>query len=897
MQKRLWWLLGGCGLLLAGWLGYQHWQRTHASVADAVPPDALLMIESSVLQTATPASSRQASLRQLPVFAVALSRLQRLFAATSPTDSVQAFLRRKAIRYSLHPVSKSELDFIFYVPIGATDAAFLGTFRQPDPTRFRTLSRQFDGRTIYELRDRSNQIYGAYLLTDTYLIGSPSGVLLENVVRQLNKPFGFGSGIELPQSADNVASVYVRPDVLTELVGSSKTTGSLLQVFIPESLTLQFRRSASPSHWLGFGTDPLGNRQAVAQLFKGQTPHRIRAPNLIPQQTATLYHVSLSNVPAFGNAVVGLLKASDNEQLKRRIKRTETLLPRFYQQLAGDIVLCREETAAGKRAGQVLLLEATNATALSKTIQEIAYALSGRSSVPRNLLNHKLLPLQTDELPATLLSTLFAGFQDTWITQHGAYVVLASSEEALQTYLLALQTNAVWGNDSRMVTMTAETLRPAHLTTFTRLPRSGSAFLQQWPANWQALLGPAPFANAENLAYQATYSPEHIFSTVVIGRSTQQADATMQNRLLLRKRIPFNASLVASPVVVGNLADPSAQIWAQNSAQQFVLLTTEKDKIVQDTTDGPIQSNVVAADWRNNGRLQYLFATKQSLYVADLGNKRVQLQRIALPPGLETRYIGLPSGSNRQPDLVALMAHRDGSIYALDRKKQRLARLFMPARTGTLLLPFQVIDRSGRLEVLGLQTNRLLNRWQVQAGQASGQVPPFPVSLAPADSSTFAGPCLWLPAQRHIVTITEAGELLTLSENGQVIGRKQLYRPLRGGQFRLFPDVEQTGYVLLRTTDAEATVLDAAGNRLFELRGLEPTQSHVQYHRLGAGVELLAVKSGGFTTLYNLKGQRIGDRPIPSDFPVTLQLDDQTNELYIVSSIQKAVQLFSIRLQ
>jgi hypothetical protein len=513
------------------------------------------------------------------------------------------------------------------------------------------------------------------------------------------------------------------------------------------------------------------------------------------------------------------------------------------------------------------------------------------------MLGHKLLSLRVSELPATLFSTLFAGFSDTWITQHGRYVVLANSEEALQTYLLTLQSNSVWGNDARLLTLTSETLRPAHLTTFTRLPRSGSAFLNQWPANWQSLLGPAPFANAENLAYQATYSPEHIFSTVVLGRSTQRSEAIVQNRLLLRKRIPFNASLVASPVVVGQLSDPSAQIWAQNSAQQFVLLTTEKDKIVQDTTDGPIQSNVVAADWRNNGRLQYLFMTKRSLYVADLGNKRVQLQRIALPPGLDTRYIGLPSGSSRQPDLVALMAHRDGSIFALDRKQKRLTRLFSPTKPGTLLLPFQVIDRNDRLEVLGLQTNRLLNRWQVQAGQPIGQPTTFPVALTPADSSTFAGPGLWLASQRQIITITEAGELLTLGENGQVASQKQLYRPLRGGQFRLFPDAAQTGYLLLLTTEADVSVLDATGKRLFELRGLDPATSHVQYHRLGAGVELLAVKSGRFTTLYDLKGQRIGDRPIPSDFPVTLQYDDQSNELYVVSSIQKAVQLFSIRLQ
>lgn len=899
-DKRIyWWLLGGA-LLLLGWVGYRYVSPTPSALAACVPPDALLVIESRDLHTDGP-PSRFVSLRQLPLFDVALSRLQRLFDAAPDSVSLRRFLVSKTVRYSLHPVSKNELDFIFYVPVspnGTADEAFLQRFQQADPNRFRTLSRQFAGQTIYELRDLGNRIYGSYLIRDNCLIGSPSAILLENVARHLDKSFRPQSGVSFPASADNVASLYVRPDVLSSLIGTSSLTSSLLRVFVPESLTFQFRRSASPSHWLGFASDPVGNRQAVAQLFAGQTPHRLRHGELIPQQTATLYHLSLSDAARFGEAVTHLLESGGTDQLKQRLARIRPLLPAVYQSLAGDVLLCRMEanTAA---AGQVLLLQATDVRRLSRAIQQIAFRLgNGTGPVrPRAFLGHQLLPLPVDELPATMLSSLFAGFSQTWITQHNGYVVLANSEETLQTYLLSLNQQTVWTRDPRLTLLITETLRPAHLTTFTRLPRAGSAFLTQWPANWQRLLGPAPFAQIDNLAYQATYSPEHILSTLVLGRSARRSDTTVLNRVLLRKRIPFNASLIASPVIVGRLSDPGAQIWAQNSARQFVLLTTEKDKLVQDTTDGPILSNVLAVDWRANGRLQYLFATNRSLYVADLGNKRVQLQRVALPDGIDPTYLALPKGRNRQPDLVALLPHRDGSIFALDRKGQRLVRLFAAPSASPLLLPFQVVDQDDRLEVVGLQANRRLNRWVMQWGKPVAQAASFPVLIAPTDSSRFAGPGLWLPNPNRFVAITAAGELLTLNDGGQLRSRKQLYRPLRGGVFRLFPDVAQTGYLLLRTTDAEVSVLNETGERLFELRNLNPERTHVQYHRLGAGVEVLAVKSGGYTTLYNRTGERIGDRPIPSDFPVTLQYDEPTNELYIVSSVQKAVQLFSIRIQ
>ncbi|XWW45449.1 hypothetical protein JYG30_22405 [Fibrella sp. USSR17] len=897
MKRPVWWLLGSAVLALLGWFGYQYWADSQQSIARYVPADALLIIESRELQRLTNKAPQGLSIRQLPLFATAANRLQRIAGTSLDSSGAARFLHRKLIRYSLHPVTRDVLDFVFYVPIN-NDQQLLEQLQQPDPNRFRVLSRQYEGQTIYNLRDLTNQSYGFFLLYHNCLIGSASGVLAENVARHLQKTIP-GKGITFPDAPDDLATLFVDTETLDQLVATEASAGSLLRVFLPQTMTLQFRRSASPTHWLGFASDAVGNRQAIADLFTGQTPHRIRSGNLIPSRVATLYHVGLSDSPSFGKSMARLMKDTENEGLRERIERSENLLPDFYAALAGDLLLCRSE-ASNEATNQILLLEATDVKALSQSIQKIAYRLgASRAGTPRTFLGHQLLPLSISELPATLLSNLFTGFPQTWITQHDRYVVLANSEAALQTYLTQLTSKAVWSNDAKLAQLLNQTLRPAHLTTFTQLNRSGLSVTRRWPTTWQSLLGEFPFGQVENLAYQAAYGKDHILSTIVLGRTTRQADTTVLNKLLLRKRIPFNASLIASPVVIGRLSDPSAQIWAQNSAQQFVLLTTDKDKIVQDTTDGPIRSNVIGVDWRNNGRLQYLFMTDRSLYVADLGNRTVQLQRIKRPPGLESALITRFSGSSMLPDIAALIAHKDGSIYGLDRRQQLLIPLFRSRKPSPLLLPFQVINQGQTAAVLGLQTNKFLNRWTDQGGKEGLlQTPRFPALLdLQGDSTKFAGPALWLPAEDRIATITTDGELLSLKANGLIAARKQLYRPLRGGQFRLFPDTEQTGYVLLRSTDTDVAVLDALGNRQFELRNLRPEETHLQYHRLGNGVEILAVKSGNFTTLYTLKGQRIGDRPIPSLFPVTLQYDAQMNELYIVSSIQKAVQLFTIRLR
>ena len=256
------------------------------------------------------------------------------------------------------------------------------------------------------------------------------------------------------------------------------------------------------------------------------------------------------------------------------------------------------------------------------------------------------------------------------------------------------------------------------------------------------------------------------------------------------------------------------------------------------------------------------------------------------------------SGSSTLPNVVALFAHSDGSIYGLDRARQQVVRLFVPPTASPLRLPFQVINRGPSTAVLGLQANGRLNQWIDQGAVPFPQLPGYPTLLAPpTDSARFSGPALWLPAEDRMVAITTAGKLLRFDKKGQLISQKQLYRPLRGGNFQLFPDTEQTGFVLIRSTDTGLAVLDAEGTRGVELRNLKPASTHLQFHRMGNGLDILAVKSGMFTTLYTLAGKQLGDRSIPSLFPVTLQYDAQTNDLYIVSSVQKAVQLYTIRLK
>ncbi len=905
MNKRLWIGIGAVVLLAIGWFGYRQLFPASRIVGSLVPPGALLVLASDRLQDTVSARvlRTQISLRQLPVFDEARQKLDRFLYSTADSATVLKFVSGRNIRYSLHSISKTTLDFIFYIPINASDKAFLSRLTNPDPRQYRVLNHTFAGEKILDLVARGNEPVGSFILTDDFLVGSVSGILIENVAKRMHQSLKLTSAEpDFRVDGDHLAGLSVRPEVLQSLFGN---VGSLVRLFLPEELNLQFRQSASRSHLIGYAVDQIGGRRDVAALFANQTPQRIQHANLIPQTTASLYHIGISDAPRFGQSLSKLLGSASSGFLRERFKQIAPETKALYSALGSDILLCRLESPTGSLQ-QILILTAQNGKQLANAYQQVAYRLGAKTpDSPKSYLGHKVLLLNVPELPASLFSSLFSGFSQSWITQHGSSFIVANSEDAMQDYLQQLQRGAVWTADERQAELLNTTLRPANFTAFTRLNRGQTNVLINWPLAWQNLLdqpdpatGSPALANLENMAYQASYGNENIQSTVVLGRTTRRASSAVLNKVLLQKKTEFNAPLISAPIVTGTLSDSSAQFYAQNNAGQFVLVTPEGDKLVQNNTDGPIRSNALGVDFLNNGRLQYLFMTDRTLYIADPVRtfKKVALQAIPLPKGIVVSFLARPRGS-QQRNMVALVAHQDGHIYALDRQRRTFVRLMTAPHKGALQLPFQVIVTPTGMDVLAIQSDGTLNHWR----ENGSQYPHFPSRVERTNEEEpeirFVGPALLPPGQTQIRAITDEGQLLALTANGLVAKRTQLYRPVRNGSFRLFPDEDQTNWLLLRTTDTEISVLDQQGRRQFDVRALQSGGNSVRYHRLGAGIELISIKSGGFTMLYDLNGRIVNDRPIPSDFPVALQFDERTNELYILSGAQQAVQLFSIRLR
>jgi len=896
--KQRWLTLGLLVLGVGGLAGYYFWPRAVRPVTELIPPDALLVIQSSELHDPLPATVhlRETYLRSTPLFAQAALTLDRLFWQTLDTAATHRLLRGKSVWYSLHPSSRFSREYLFFVPVQpVADQALVDRLLHPDPNRFRVLSHPSEGERIYELLTVGNQSLGSFVLLDNHLVGSTSTVLIEQVLRRRRQPFT-ASLPQFERTSGVRTQFFVRQEGLKALLPPGKPNELPLASFLPAQWQAQLYYSADSSHLIASAAEPINLHPELAGLFTGQLPGRVACGAYVPAQTTQFVHLRLSDAGRYGSSLDPVLEADSLPTIRQQRNRLLPLLRNQqrspYPYVGQEIALCQWESPTGEPR-RVMLVQSTNAERLLDRYLLAAILLQGPASVQTNGASGSLAVQQvrTYDLPTLLFGPLFRGFREHWVTHTDTHLLIANRPEALQEYNQALRTENVWASDRRLRKLLEETLRPATLTLFSRPEQAGTDPATTLPVAWRRLRDADAAELPENLVFQSSFSRERLFSHLLLGRSSQRASGAVYNRLLLHKKIDFNAPLISSPLVVGDFTGGSGQVWVVNGARQFVLITPEGEKKVLDSLDGPIRSRVVPVTVFPGSSPQFAFATDRRLYLAEQRLGLVRLRSLALPTGTEPA--SLVSLRGQDSTAALLLAHQDGSVYALDRKRRQFVLRYRTQTPGQGIVPVQTLLRRQGLAVVSQQQEGSLHLWTADGTPAPG----FPRNL----SSEFSGPTMLEGSATgqsgRLTTLTRQGELIRLQEDGTVESRKQFYRPIRRGSFRLLPDENQKEFVLLRYTDTEAVVLDTTGRALLEVRGLPPGQTQIRYHVLTTGLRLISVKTGNFTSLYDLRGQAIGDRPVPSPFPVELQFDPGRNKLFVYSCTEKAVQVWSIKLR
>lgn len=850
--------------LLGGvfWVGYQLTHRQQEDVWAIIPPDAVLIAEVPDLPKSWTAL-RQAAFwnPEVPYFKQIREVAARFrgFASDSLPRLPRAIRKNPRFFASLHFTSPEEASWLFYLPLRSElqkDAFWAFIRKDLEANNLELHRRSFNDRTVYEVRAVGSRDFEfGFVWEDNIWVGSYEPLLLDQVVRHTAR--FEGTPLQPPKRRH---TAVVQPDTHLKVHLPLQNWGTLTTALFGEGLpapphlaeSLQLTFSLSENRLLATGV--AGFSENV------EAPHYVSLLNKSPLSSSELYRF----VP-WQTAL--LLRQNWSEEPGATEKRYD-----FYEQHAPEITLAQEnwsddysfesadfratlgnevglavlEQEARRQAPRLAIVPLCDPEKAKQLLLQFAQNTlpPGRKKpLLRRYERWNIYQLHTAQFPKHFFGWSFVGFEQTYFVflEDEKMLLLANSPKTLENLYDDLLAERTWGQQIRERRFWEQLEPDASLSLILNAPR-----LWQWLSDnlqpaWKPVFTahPQTWLQANFAALQLVPTSKKLSAGLLVEFSGQGGEPpspsltteTASAAENIAQRTTFVENIVSKPFLVQNHIDRSWEALVQDETHALHLISRDGKILWNRQLDGRIvPETLTQLDYYDNGKLQYLFATQQQLYILD------RLGRIL--PGFPVR---LPKPSRAQS--LSLIDY-DGSREYRFMVSDQNGRLFLYDKAGRLLAPWKPRSLAMRLAApvrhiragtkdgfIAIQRDGTVN-FLKRNGRSYA---PFPLRF----ETPMSNPYLLFPDTRfsrsEVVTLTDLGEQLRFTLTGEILERESL--PREGEmRFTLVPDrVRGDTWLAVRREPSGFTVFDRQGELQFFVPTGAAGSAQFQYYRFRTG--------------------------------------------------------------
>ncbi|MCH8317821.1 MAG: SpoIIE family protein phosphatase [Bacteroidetes bacterium] len=567
---------------------------------------------------------------------------------------------------------------------------------------------------------------------------------------------------------------------LTHLVSGKFAIASVLDLSISENKLLLngFTTSpplAPPSGRLGGAGRGAGHFLSV---FIDQSPQAFSLKKIIPNNTALLLHYGFDDG-------IKLERSLADYRGKEYVEETTNLLKEYgfdvssiFSRLDNEIGLCLLQPMKGikgktvnddvidkllflkvKKINEAIdeLIMLANATRLKGTKGKTDY--DSYRGINIRLLNIK-------EFPYKIFGNPFIGFERCFFAPIHDYIVLANSQQAIETLIKDIEEENTWGKNIQQNLFLDESISEANLTLIINIPKINSGSGKSDKAKWMGFDHFAlQFANIEPktsiISEQENTISEtrdyKFYTSLVLKYQKGGSHPAFPTELpgekypgmnvVVKTNVELDFPAITKPYVVKNHYDNSLEIFVQDSHNQIYLLSKSGKILWKKSLGEPIVSDVFQVDLYKNAKLQYLFATPGKIYAFDRkGNIVKNYPTQLVEKGLSLQVIDYDNSKNYR----FLVSDDNGNIYMYN--KEGLNLQGWNPNSPPLAPPRGGIDQP--LIPTG--------------GSRDGKVPP---------SGGFRGATLQYAGAYNPLWIVRKGELIEIKADKQPIGIYEKLKP------------------------------------------------------------------------------------------------------------------------
>ncbi|MFM1874703.1 MAG: hypothetical protein RL266_440 [Bacteroidota bacterium] len=712
-------------VLLGGGAYYWHTLQTPTVISDpvdAIPTSAVLVVSYPNINTFW--NSFEEKDYYEDIYPVA--ELQRYFSRNELFDSIvrydqslKEFLAGSVIWSSYHLTGSDSLQVFHSIQpssgsetqvFRALNAAFLGA---GSVSAFKMADRE--GITL-ELSEPRFVMH--FVMANGLILSSNSKLLLKNALEQLQNGRSLRQQPAFTEALNAAgqhveANVFINyallPSYLTpamkpvmqsarSFIGSFASWSELDVTFKPDGLSFNGFTYTSDSSF------------QFLKLFLDQKPQNIEFPDHLPSNTASFVFYGIDDVIAFSSDYRNLLNSRGT--LKLLESNLDSLNTQYGVDLEQNLLawmgnsfgVCITEPRSVSFAEETYwVFEARSTQLAAKLLGDLSTTLSEKNGTEKFLGTYNgaeigQLPLQG--IITVLLGDGYEDFANPYYTISDDHVVFGTSEQAMQRYLQYIQADRTLAKELSFSRFLENLSSTFNMFTYHHIARSKDVFNSYLNnRSIETLNRNRKVVSAfEALGTQLTSTGKSFYSNMFLryDPNWQEADESYWNAVL-------ESPAQTRPIFVKNHLSGENEVLVQDENNRLYLFNSSGQELFKRELAEPILSNVTQVDAFKNGKLQYIFNTKNFIYLIDREGNNVDGFPIELTSPAETELAVIEY--DRKKDYRLLIACKNKHIYNYEISGKKAAGWLHDKATDPTIHAFQHLVFKGKDYLITAESN------------------------------------------------------------------------------------------------------------------------------------------------------------------------------------------------
>ena len=563
--------------------------------------------------------------------------------------------RRQKITLSFHQSGKNKYEYIVYIPlVYANNEKHIIQFIEKQAGGMGSITpRKYAVTKIYDVKfSGSDQLNFSFTFSHGLFMASQSGILLEEAIRQLDQ-----------KSSINTQSRFIRvagtagQNVEANIYINYKSFPVMISMLLRDKYRSMVRELTDFAEWTeldasirndalllnGF-TSGVETENIYLHIFQKQSPQKIEIEKVIPEQIAAMIIFGVEDFRTFKQQykqyleLKGSLRDYQNDIEAVNNKYDIDLEEMFYSFIEKEAGVVVTNVKNYDWEQNTFFIVRT----LSRSLAEdnIMKILEKAAETEGKHINTFILQDQIDSevkmkvyrmpvpfLAKKLLGNVFEGINNHYCTFFDNYLIFGNSVPALSKYI---HTNLLQNNLSSDLDFNKfSNFLSSRSNIYFYLDIPGSVELIQRYLDDKAAgtldKQKVHITKFQAFAYQITSEGDLLYNNMFLKYYPGEIS---EPRTVWESRLdhPFDFK----PVIVINHYTNEKEIFLQDKDHVIYLINSSGRILWKQQIDGEIMSDVYQIDFYQNGKLQYLFNTKNKIHLIDRNGNYVEKYPVIL---------------------------------------------------------------------------------------------------------------------------------------------------------------------------------------------------------------------------------------------------------------------------